>query len=598
MSSIALTTVRPAVQAIVHAYHGKSTHLLQMLWRIQEKYSYIPELAIDSLAGELNLPRAQIAGVAGFYSFFHQQPRGQYDILFSDNIIEQMQGKAELMAYMLKKLGVQRGQPRPDGRVTVDNTSCIGMSDQGPAILINGHTITRLTKSRIDTIVDLINCQVTLAEWPKEFFEVHSNIQRKHILLGEYFEAGSALKVMLEKGADLSLAELGHSGLRGCGGAGFKTESKWLICRNTLADERIVICNADEGEPGTFKDRILMQRYADLMFEGMTLCGYIIKAKKGFLYLRGEYRFLLESLEAVLDRRRKDGLLGDNILDTPGFSFDIEIHLGAGGYICGAEIALIESIEGNRGIPRRRPPPFPVTQGYLGKPTVVNNVETFALATKVMVDGAERFNTLGTAQSKGTKLISISGDCDRPGIYEFPFGITVREVLEACGAHEVQAVQNSGAAGYCISPDEFDRRLCFEDLNTTGSFMIFNRTRDLMDMVRNFANFFVHESCGFCTPCRVGTSLLQQYIEKFVSGNGNAYDLQEMATLSHLIKTTSHCGLGMTAANYVQDTMNKFPKLYQKRFKSGSNLSPSFNLDAALNEARKLTKRTDAAAHL
>lgn len=593
MSTPDITMIQPAIQEIVQAYHGNATHLLQILWRVQEQYSCISNAAIACVAQELNLTRAHVEGVARFYSFFHEIPRGQYDIYFSDNIIEQMQGKAELMAYMMQKLGVELGKPRADGRVTIDNTSCIGMSDQGPAALINGYPLTRLSKTKINRIVDCIESQTPLKEWPRELFQVKNNVQHKHLLLGEHFEPGAALKILMTTGAEATLSEIGKAHLRGCGGAGFKTEMKWRFCRDTPAAERYVICNADEGEPGTFKDRVIMQSYADLMFEGMTVCAGIIGAQKGFLYLRGEYRYLLESLQATLQRRREQGLLGNNILGDPKFSFDIEIHLGAGAYICGAEMALIESLEGKRGTPWKRPPPFPVTQGYLNQPTVVNNVETLALAAKILIYGGERFAQLGTAQSKGTKLLSISGDCERPGIYEIPFGITVREVLQACGAHETQAVQNSGPAGCCVSEHEFDRKLCFEDLNTTGSFMVFNRTRDLLDVVRNFAHFFVHESCGFCTPCRVGTSLIEHLVEKIYQGKSTRADLEEMTRLSQVIKATSNCGLGLTATNHVDDTLKKFPHIYEKRLQTTSGLAPSFDLDGAVEEARQLTARTD-----
>jgi [NiFe] hydrogenase diaphorase moiety large subunit len=306
---------------------------------------------------------------------------------------------------------------------------------------------------------------------------------------------------------------------------------------------------------------------------------------------------MLETLEAILARRREEGLLGRHILGKSDFSFDIEIHMGAGAYICGAETALIESLEGNRGVPRKRPPPFPVTRGYMGKPTVVNNVETFALAAKIMTLGSDRFALLGTSQSKGTKLISVSGDCDRPGIYEFPFGVTVREVIEAAGGRDTIAIQNSGPAGVLVTEDEFDRLLCFEDINTTGSFMIFNRSRDMLDVIRNFAHFFVHESCGFCTSCRVGTSLIARLVDKVYAGNATSADLKELVHLGHVIKTTTHCGLGMTAPNAVLDSLKKLPQIYENRLKS-KTLTPSFDLDASLETARQITHRTDQEAHL
>ncbi|HUM89969.1 MAG TPA: NADP oxidoreductase, partial [Candidatus Competibacter sp.] len=290
-----------------------------------------------------------------------------------------------------------------------------------------------------------------------------SNIRRADILLGRHFADGSALRAILKRGPEAILEELVKSGLRGQGGAGFKSAIKWISCRSAPGDVKYVVCNADEGEPGTFKDRVLMQDFADLVFEGMTLCGRVIGARRGFVYLRGEYRYMAEALKETLRRRREVGLLGEAILGDPTFSFDIDIHLGAGAYVCGEESALIESLEGKHGVPRIRPP-FPTTHGYLNKPTVVNNVETFAAAAKIAVEGGAWFASRGTAESKGTKLLSLSGDCERPGIYEYPFGVTVRRVLEDCGARGGQGIPMAGPAGHMIFSQPFARRTCFAGL--------------------------------------------------------------------------------------------------------------------------------------
>ncbi len=383
--------------------------------------------------------------------------------------------------------------------------------------------------------------------------------------------------------------------MRGRGGAGFTTGLKWEACRNAPGKTRYVICNADEGEPGTFKDRVLLTRQPDLVFEGMTVAAYVTGASKGYVYLRGEYRYLLEPLNAVLARRRQDNLLGKGILGRSGFDFEIEVHMGAGAYICGEESALIESLEGKRGVPRNRPP-FPVTNGFLNQPTVVNNVETLAAAALIAAKGGDWFKSFGTAKSSGTKILSISGDCERPGIYEYPFGVTVRQVLEECGAKATQAVQISGPSGICIGPDEFDRRIAFEDIPTAGSFMIFDIRRDIFEVVRNFINFFAHESCGFCTPCRVGTTLLKNMMEKIAAGHGTRYDLDEIYKLNRVMQSAAHCGLGHTAGNPLVHTLEKFRPAYERRLKS-LEFEPAFDLDAALSQARQMTRRDDSAAH-
>ncbi|HPE72295.1 MAG TPA: NADH-ubiquinone oxidoreductase-F iron-sulfur binding region domain-containing protein, partial [Candidatus Competibacter sp.] len=483
-----------------------------------------------------------------------------------------------------------------DGVVSVGTTSCTGMCDQGPAALVNGYTLTRLDRPRLDRIVELVNGRIPLEQWPREFFEVTSNIRRADILLGRHFADGAAVRAVLRRGPEAMLDELIKSGLRGQGGAGYKSAAKWMACRNAPGEVKYVVCNADEGEPGTFKDRVLMQDFADLVFEGMTLCGRVIGARQGFVYLRGEYRYLLKALRETLQRRRETGLLGEAILGDPSFNFDIDIHLGAGAYVCGEESALIESLEGKHGVPRIRPP-FPTTHGYLNRPTVVNNVETFAAAAKIAVEGGDWFASRGTAESKGTKLLSLSGDCERPGIYEYPFGVTVQRVLEDCGARDAQGIQMAGPAGHTVSAKQFGRRICFEDLATGGSFMVFDRSRDILDGIRNFTQFFVHESCGFCTPCRVGTSLMRDLVTKVHTGHGTRQDLEEMRKLGRIMQVACHCGLGQTAPNPVLDSLDEFPEAYERRLRSTA-YEPAFDLNAALEEARQLTGRRDPGAYL
>jgi len=289
-------------------------------------------------------------------------------------------------------------------------------------------------------------------------------------------------------------------------------------------------------------------------------------------------------------------LLGTSILGCADFDFEIDIHLGAGAYVCGEESALIESLEGKRGTPRNRPP-FPVTNGYLDQPTVVNNVETFAASSLIALHGGDWFAASGTATSSGSKLLSVSGDCERPGIYEYPFGVTVAQVLADCGAHNTQAVQVSGASGVCLVPNEFTRRIAFEDIPTAGAFMVFDHSRDMFEVARNFVHFFAHESCGFCTPCRVGTSLLKNMMDKLAHKQGSPYDFHEIEKLNQLLLTMSHCGLGHAACNPVLDTIAKFRPAYDQRMLH-QEFEPAFDLDRALSQARQMTGRDDPGAHL
>ncbi|QKV56363.1 MAG: NAD(P)H-dependent oxidoreductase subunit E [Dechloromonas sp.] len=610
------------VDRIVTRYRRDPTCMVQILREVQEACDWIPPEAIDRMQVLLGVPLTKIEGVAGFYSFFYTQPRGKYRILFSDNITDRMLGNKAMMDRLCGSLWVERGKVSEDGLVSIGKTACTGMCDQGPAMLVNNYAVAGLTATRIDEIAELIRNKVPLAEWPAEYFRIEDNIRRADILLGSDLKPGDALLAARARapsdglmasnmrswreglptglsGPISMLDEIKRANLRGRGGAGFTTALKWEACRNAplkAGHQRIVVCNADEGEPGTFKDRVLLAKYADLVFEGMTVAAYAVGATRGFVYLRGEYRYMLDHLNAVLAHRRRENLLGNNILGIPGADFDLEIHVGAGAYVCGEESALIESLEGKRGTPRNRPP-FPVTNGYLDQPTIVNNVETFAAAALIALNGGDWYAGIGTKHSAGTKILSVSGDCERPGLYEYPFGVSIRQVLEDCGAQDTQAVQVSGPSGICVAADEFDRIIGFEDIPTAGAFTVFNNTRDMFQVARNYVHFFQHESCGFCTPCRVGTSLLKNLMDKLANGAGSPYDFAEIEKLNQLLQSMSHCGLGHTACNPVLDTIAKFRPAYEKRMMQ-QDFTPAFDLDRALAAARQMTGRDDAAAHL
>ncbi len=640
MDNIRTESVADVVQRVVTKYRRDPTYMVQILREVQETTHWISPEVIDELQAVLGVPRTKIEGVAGFYSFFYLEPKGRYRVLFSDNITDRMLGNMALLDRMCSNLWVEQGKTSEDGLVSIDTTSCTGFCDQGPAILVNNFAITNLTEERVDQICDLIREQVPVADWPKEFFDYQDNILRKDLILNSNIAPGEAIRAARARALAPSAMSLGRgdharaeveslrmralspvecmpathenpggsvtlinevrkSNLRGRGGAGFITGLKWEACHNAPlkpGQQRFVVCNADEGEPGTFKDRILLNSYADLVFEGMTVAALAIGARRGLLYLRGEYRHMKDQLEGVLARRREQNLLGENILGVAGSEFDIEIHFGAGAYVCGEESALIESLEGKRGTPRNRPP-FPVTNGYLDQPTVVNNVETYAAAALIMIMGGEAYAKLGTSKSAGTKVHSISGDCERPGIYEYPFGVTVQQLLDDCGAKDVQAVQIGGPSGVLLSPNEFDRKIGFEDVPTAGAFMVFNNGRDMFKVAKNFTHFFEHESCGFCTPCRVGTALLTNLIDKLDSGHGSPYDFAEIEKMNQLLLSMSHCGLGRTACNPVLHTIAKFKHVFDKRLQC-EDFVPAFDLDKALAVARQMTGRDDEGAHL
>ncbi len=580
------------------ARHEHAPHrLVQILREVQTHEKWLSRDTLSAVATALKLPLAHVEGVAGFYHFFYDQPVGQYRVLFSDNITDRMRGSEEMERHLRHLLKLEPNKMRADGRVSVSTTSCTGLCDQGPAALINHHQIvTRLTPKRIEHMAALIERQVPVEQWPSEWSRVDDQIRRADVKLGEQPFPGQAIAAAIARGPQGMLDDLKRSKLRGRGGAGYATGTKWQLCRNARSDTHYVVCNADEGEPGTFKDRVLLSSYADTIFEGMTIAAFVIGARRGLMYLRGEYRYLLEPLLAAIERRKKQGLLGESILGQSGFDFDIEIHVGAGAYVCGEESALIESLEGKRGTPRIRPP-FPVERGYMGQPTTVNNVETFCAAVHIAVHGGAWWAGIGTPQSTGTKIHSISGDCERPGLYEYPFGTRIGRILEDCGAKDVQAIQVGGPSGVCLSAMEFGRRIGFEDVHTAGAFMIFDRSRDMFEVAYNFAQFFAHESCGFCTPCRVGTELVVRRMGKLRQGYGSSEDVQILYQLDKLMHGATHCGLGATACNSLRDTIAKFRPAYEQHMKS-LHFAPGFDMDAELSQARLATGRDDSGAHL
>lgn len=585
------------------AYWGSdSTRLLQVLREVQERYNHVPPAALEHAARRLQLPISRVRGVAAFYDFLSTEPLGCYHVLFSDDVVDRMHGSAALLERMCHRLWVEPGKPSEDGLVCVERASFLGFCDQPPSLLVNQRPVTRLDEARIDLVCECILARRPLDEWPVELFVVEETVRRAGPLLGDTLEPGVAIRAAIERsaasptGTQAVLEEIKRANLLGRGGAGYTTGLKWESCRRQSVTPRVVVCNADEGEPGTFKDRLLLTRHADLVFEGMTVAALGIEASRGFLYLRGEYRYLLEDLRETLARRRRAGLLGRAICGRDGFDFDIEIHVGAGSYVCGEASALVESLEGNRGIPRNRPPRL-AEKGYLGLPTIVNNVETYCAAAQILEHGTDRFRALGTAKSSGTKLLSISGDCARPGVYEYPFGVTIREVLADCGAGRTIAVQCGGPSGRCLDQDEFDRRIAFEDIETGGALIVFDDGRDMFEVARHFAHFFADESCGFCTPCRVGTSLLARLMDKISDGRGSEHDLQTIEQLARLLHGASHCGLGESAGKPLVDTLQRFRPTYVRRLVA-HGVEPAFDLDGALARARRVTGRDDPGAHL
>ncbi len=585
---------------ILQKYRKDQARLIEILKELQSREGYISEKAILAVADELGLSRAEVEGVISFYHFLSARPLGKYVVYLNNSITAEMAGREKVARAWEQETGCRFGQTSEDGLVTLLETSCIGMNDQEPAAIINGVVFTSLNPDKVKKLVGWMKEGRTVEDMVEETGDganghelvramVRNNIRKTGpVVFGDYV-AGEAITKALETTPECIIDEVKKANLLGRGGAGFPTGLKWEFCRKEKGEQHFVICNADEGEPGTFKDRVILTERPEMVFEGMAIAGYAVGARLGILYLRHEYTYLRRYLEHVLQKMREQGWLGLNIAGR-GFDFDIEIKMGAGAYVCGEESALIESAEGKRGEPRDRPP-FPVQKGYLNLPSTVNNVETLATATQIIAHGASWFRSMGTPVSAGTKLLSVSGDCERPGIYEVEYGLTIKELLELVGAKDTLAVQVGGPSGNCISEAGFGRKICFSDLATGGSVIIFNRSRDLFSVVRNFLDFFIEESCGWCVPCRAGNVLLKKKFEKIASGLGTGRDLKEIEAWGKIIKSMSRCGLGQTSPNPVLTTLTNFRELYESRVNKEADFVPEFDLSRAVAEACAITGR-------
>ncbi|MFO7655496.1 MAG: NAD(P)H-dependent oxidoreductase subunit E [Bacteroidales bacterium] len=589
---------------IIEKYKKDKTRLMDILIDIQDEIGYIPPQKISQIAEELHMSEVDVEQTISFYHFFSLKPTGKYNIYLNNSAVAAMMGRAEVAATFEKELGIRFGQVTADGMAGLFDTSCIGMNDQEPAAIINNLIFTKLTPFRVKEIIrdikegkkveDMFSASYGDGKNATELIKsvVSNNIRKMGPILEKNHKPGEAIKKIIKISPTDVINEVKKSNIRGRGGAGFPTGLKWEFCRIAPGEKKFIFCNADEGEPGTFKDRVILTELPRLLFEGMVIAGYAVGATEGILYIRHEYKYLGQYLEDILQKAREKNYLGKNIGGKKGFDFDIRIQFGAGAYVCGEESALIESAEGKRGEPRDRPP-FPVEKGYLDMPTVVNNVETLCSVVKVILNGGEWYKSFGTSESTGTKLLSISGDCRYPGVYEVVWGFSVNDILDMAGATkvDVQAVQVGGPSGAIIAPNEFKRILGYEDLSTGGSLIILGNHRDILaDVVMNFTEFFIEESCGSCSTCRIVPSILKKKLEKILNARGVMQDIDDMVEWGKILRA-SRCGLGQTAANPILSSIKNFRHLYEEKIQKNKSFDSGFDLSMAVKESCEATGR-------
>ena len=539
--------------------------LLPALHAAQKLYGWVSEEVATEIAKALRVPLADVYGVIEFYSLFYNKPTAKRVIRVCTDVACALKDADGILQHLCEHHGLQPGQTKPDLSLTIEPSPCLGLCEHAPVALVGDDA---------ETNIDLKDNSYELGRPPSlvdgSIRLLTVNCGNGTTSLTRYGKYPAFAKALGMKPEEI-VNEIKASGLVGRGGAAFPTGIKWEGAAKAEADQKYVICNADESEPGTFKDRILLLDDPHRTIEGMCIAAYAIGATKGYLYIRGEYPYIVPVLENALNEAREAGLLGNNILSS-GFSFDIEIRVGAGAYICGEETALFESIEGKRGFPRIKPP-FPTTFGVFGKPTVINNVETLCNVPLIISQGVAEFRKIGTEKSPGPKLFCVSGDVAKTGVYEVPFGVTLRELLAMAGGvsngKKLQSVLFGGAAGAFATTEHLDVKMTFEDLRAaglplgSGVVMVFDETRDMRQVLKSLGHFFAHESCGKCYPCQMGTQRQKEILDRVASGEIVEGDFVRLQDVGWTMTDASLCGLGQTAASAVLSAMKLWPDLFK-----------------------------------
>jgi NADH-quinone oxidoreductase subunit F len=536
--------------------------LLPALHAAQQHYRHLPEPVAAEVGRALGVPLADVHGVVEFYALFYAEPLGKRVVRVCTDAACGLQGGDRVLQDLCARHGLQAGETSPDRAVTVEAAPCLGLCEHAPAVLTeaDGHWTVGNETSESDRPRSLVYGPART---------ITANCGNGTTPLAAYGPY-RGLEKALQMTPEAVVAEVKASGLVGRGGAAFPTGVKWQGAAQAQGSPKYVVCNADESEPGTFKDRVLLLDDPHRVIEGMLIAAYAVGAGKGIIYLRGEYPYLLPAREVALAEARRAGYLGGAILGAD-FDFEVELRLGAGAYICGEETALFESIEGKRGFPRVKPP-FPTTHGLFGRPTVINNVETLANVPLILAGGAEAYRQTGTQGSPGPKLFCLSGDVTRPGLYEIPFGLTLGGLLElaggVAGGRALQAVLFGGAAGAFATPAHLEVKLTFEDLRAaglplgSGVVMVFDETRDLRLTLSRLGHFFAHESCGKCYPCQIGTRRQAEILGRLAAGQPLPGDLERLQDVGWTMTDASLCGLGQTAASAVLSAIQQWPELF------------------------------------
>ncbi|MGO9621482.1 MAG: NADH-quinone oxidoreductase subunit NuoF [Desulfobaccales bacterium] len=579
-----------AIQETLARHKAVKGGLLPALHEVQGLCgNWLPMEALQLVSQGMDIPYPYLYGVISFYTMFSPTPRGKYLIRMCESPPCHIWGADDLLEGLQAELGIKVGETTGDGLFTLEATACLGVCEVSPAMQINEVVFGRLTPERLKNIIADYRAGKTvdyktlprttnpLSDYPVSGDELVllANVDRIDPLsLDAYLEQGGyeALKKALAMSQEEVVNTVKDSGLRGRGGAGFPTGLKWSFTRPNPNSPKYIVCNADEGEPGTIKDRYLMEGDPHRVLEGMAIAGYAVGASGGYIYVRGEYYLSMYRLNKAIEDATARNLLGDHILGSP-FSFHIQVQTGGGSYVCGEETALIESIEGERGNPRVKPP-FPGVVGVWDKPTIVNNVESLASVPSIVMHGSEWYKSKGTEDARGTKIFQVVGHVQKPGIVEANLGMTVRQLIDKYGGgvregRKYKACQTGGSSfGFFLdeqldTPMEYKAMAVAEGALGSGTMLVMDDTTCVVDVVRSILYFFQHESCGFCLPCRRGTRVLYELISKVAAGRGARADLDRMISLSQIMVDSSNCALGMSPYFFIKTTIERFADEYQ-----------------------------------
>ncbi len=549
----------------------KRSMLLPALIEAQKDFGYISKEIATQISSNLKVPLADITGVIEFYSMLHSEPTAKTFIRVCVSPICGSKGGNELVQEVSKHLNIQANKANPKGEYYLEPVACLGLCDHAPAALVGDcrvgfATVEKILDPEKDVLSEVYGKEKVLTERVGKIDP--TNIE--DYLANNGFVG---LKTVLEKTPQETLDLVKASDLKGRGGAGFPTGIKWESAANVEGDIKFIVCNEDESEPGTFKDRALLAGDPFSIIEGMLIAAYSVGAKNGIMYIRGEYPKAYQILKDVISTANEKGYLGKNILGK-NFEFNIELRSGAGAYICGEETALFESIEGKRGFPRIKPP-YPTTHGLFQKPTVINNVETFANIPLLFRIGEKEYKKMGTEAAPGPRLFSVSGDVKKPGIYEITKPITLKELIYdlaggISGGKKLKAVLLGGAAGKFVPPNEIDLILSAEGTREaghslgSGAVMVFDEDQDLLEILSSLSHFFSHESCGKCFPCQLGTQRQAEIIDRAMLGRIQIGDMDRLQDVGWTMTDASLCGLGQTAALAVLSAIDIWPRMFNE----------------------------------